>query len=321
MLNRRSDQHFFLLAHMLIFAARGLTIPLTLSPVSCHILSVHHTSIVPYIQRSHFSSTMPRATRSAAKKEPEAAKTYPYPKSAPKKSNDDKSNNKVKTGTKPPASASKSPAKSKARTGKDSHLYTDDNPATTLHGTGFKDAATARHTIELVQNRSLLYQFQTVNTMYHRANHHPHSSNNKDMQAAMSIFREWLDETYPAAKAAQTDFSPVLKKDVVEKYLPKIRDHVLDTKWSEKYVELPKGKRLANVLMNDDQPGEADLARARQDALEALLKERGDDKPPSKDDKSLWDGDSEVSPWHLECIAYGWSPVKPDVLLKKIDSS
>lgn len=29
---------------------------------------------------------------------------------------------------------------------KTSHLYTDDNPETTLHGTGFKDAATAHKT-------------------------------------------------------------------------------------------------------------------------------------------------------------------------------
>jgi hypothetical protein len=50
--------------------------------------------------------------------------------------------------------------------GKDSHLYTDDNPETTLHGTGFKDTEAAKHTIELVSKRSLTYQFQTINTMY-----------------------------------------------------------------------------------------------------------------------------------------------------------
>lgn len=38
----------------------------------------------------------------------------------------------------------KSPKKEKDP--KQSHLYTDDNPETTLHGTGFKDAATANKT-------------------------------------------------------------------------------------------------------------------------------------------------------------------------------
>lgn len=34
----------------------------------------------------------------------------------------------------------------KGKDPKQSHLYTDDNPETTLHGTGFKDAATAENT-------------------------------------------------------------------------------------------------------------------------------------------------------------------------------
>lgn len=38
---------------------------------------------------------------------------------------------------------------------KQSHLYTDDNPETTLKGTGFKDVETANKTIALVSKRSL----------------------------------------------------------------------------------------------------------------------------------------------------------------------
>lgn len=280
----------------------------------------------------HSSSTMARATRSSAKASTAEAKTYPYPKATPKKLMTSEANNTVKPqdtaaeagpeSEVEPVSKTKLKSKSEAssRTGKDSHLYTDDNPATTLHGTGFKDAATAQHTIELVQKRSLLYQFQTINTMYHRAKHHPHSSNNKDMQAAMTIFRKWLDETYPAARDSQIDFKPLLRRDVVEKYLPRMRSSELDTKWAEMYVALPKGKRLANVLMDDEKPGEADLARVRQDILEKLMNEQGDAGLPGKDDKALWDGDG-VSSWHLKAMAYGWSPVKPDILLKNFETS
>lgn len=60
---------------------------------------------------------------------------------------------------------------SKAAFKTDSHLYTDDNPESTLHGTGFSSAETAERTIKLVSKRSRLYQFQVINTMYNRAKH------------------------------------------------------------------------------------------------------------------------------------------------------
>ena len=61
----------------------------------------------------------------------------------------------------------------KTKDPKASHLYTDDNPKTTIHGTGFKDKAAAERTLDLIGQRSLIYQYQTVNTMFNRAKHHP----------------------------------------------------------------------------------------------------------------------------------------------------
>ena len=92
--------------------------------------------------------------------------------------------NDTTTTTKPNPSKPKDP--------KASHLYTDDNPSTTLHGTGFKDANTAKHTLDLIAKRSLTYQSQTVNTMYHRAKHHPAMKNgdtakNADMREAVEV--------------------------------------------------------------------------------------------------------------------------------------
>lgn len=95
----------------------------------------------------------------------------------------------------------KEPTKTtKTRNPRDSHLYTDDNPSTTIHGTGFKDKAAAQRTLELIGRRSLIYQFQTVNTMFNRAKHHPAmkkavegSAGTADIRAAMEVFREWLD--------------------------------------------------------------------------------------------------------------------------------
>lgn len=266
---------------------------------------------------THLPAIMPRATRSSARTATEAAKPYSKttaPKELPIAKAEDK-----------PAKVLKAPKPTrKTKDGKDSHLYTDDNPSTTLKGTGFKDAATAEHTIELVAKRSLLYQFQTVKTMYHRANHHPHSDKNADMQAAMKIFRTWLDETYPKLRSEQKEF-PLLKKEVVELYLPRIQNQAsklgIDSKWAELYVALPKGKRLANVLMDDSNPAEADLTRVRQDVLEGIVKERGGEMP-GKADEALWSDDgAQPSMMHLKCIAYGFSPCKPEIIVKKFASS
>lgn len=254
---------------------------------------------------------MVRVTRSSAKASASTTKSKPY--SRPASSKTDSSQIKpAKSGAKP-------------RSGKDSHLYTDDNPSSTLKGTGFKDAATANHTIQLVSQRSLLYQFQTINTMYYRAKHHPSSETNSNFQAAMKIFRHWLDETYPAAREAQTDF-PVLKKDVVQRFLPLIEKQQQEgelsseqLEWAKMYAALPKGKRLANVLMDESRPDERDLAVVRQKGLEKLIEEDLHGSLPTKDYAGLWmkDGDN-VSLLHLKMIAYGFSPVKPEILMKRI---
>ncbi|KAI7552854.1 hypothetical protein KC331_g1605, partial [Hortaea werneckii] len=184
---------------------------------------------------------------------------------------------------------------------KTSHLYTDDNPSTTIHGTGFKDAATAHHTLDLIKNRSLTYQFQTVNTMFHRASHHPamkktstsssssgsggNSSSQQNMKEAMSIFRHWLDDTYPAAKSSLRagGFKPLLSKPLVEKYLPLIlsssssssglKDDDDAKAFAQRYVNLAKGKRLGNVLLDDADPTGLDWEGRRYRALCGLVPE------------------------------------------------
>lgn len=248
---------------------------------------------------------MPRATRSTNKQGSASEKAKPYTK-----------NTKASRAKPELEAVGKS---TKARSGKDSHLYTDDNPSTTLHGTGFKDAATAEHTIQLVSHRSLLYQFQTINTMYHRAAHHPSGKTNTNIQAAMKVFRTWLDETYPAARAAQREY-PLLKKDVVEAYIPRIQEKLgePETKWAKLYVKLSKGKRLANVLMDETKPEERDLAVVRQNVLDQIIEDECREELPSKQDDGLWDEEAP-SLLHLKLIAYAFSPVKADELLKPLN--
>ncbi|EME83037.1 uncharacterized protein MYCFIDRAFT_80604 [Pseudocercospora fijiensis CIRAD86] len=226
----------------------------------------------------------------------------------------------------------KAPAKTREKTArkdpikpkntKDSHLYTDDNPSTTIHGTGFKDKEAAERTLDLIKERSLIYQWATVNTMYNRAKHHPAmkkavegSASTADMRAAMEVFREWLDTTYPAGKDAMRagGFKPLLTKKTVEKYQERIQKSKkvgdLAKQFAKVYAELAKGKKLGHVLVDDMKPMEADWERKRYQQLDKLVPSG---KENSQDDwklSELWTDDKDVSDQHLELIAWAWSPV------------
>lgn len=153
-----------------------------------------------------------------------------------------------------------------------SHLYTDDNPATTLHGTGFKDGATARRTIALVSRRSLTYQMQTINTMLCRARGHPRRT--AAMEDAIVVLRAWMDD-YPARRdsvrrhklSSKGQVSAALKQAEERN---EDADAKIDTAWAELYVGLAKGKRLANTLMLADRPDGDDLDSYRQKRLDEI---------------------------------------------------
>ncbi len=94
-------------------------------------------------------------------------------------------------------------------------LYNDLHPEKSLKNTGFKDKATANHTIKIISKRSLRYQFDVVNTMYNRAKYHPHITD--DMKEAMIIFKKWLNN-YPKLKKAEDKKYPWLSLKTIAKY-------------------------------------------------------------------------------------------------------
>ena len=209
-----------------------------------------------------------------------------------------------------------SDTKSTAKDPNPSHLYTDDNPATTLHGTGFKDAATAKNTLALISARSLTYQFQTVNTMYHRAKHHPSmkkgdTAGNADMRAAIAVFEEWLETTYPTAKDGLREggFKPMLSKGYVEKHLPALQSRNSEgVQFAETYTSLGRNKRLGNVLLDDGKPEGPDWEVKRYEALCKLVPEGMEWKPVD-----LWEsGDKKagLTKKHLDVVAWAWSPIQ-----------
>lgn len=197
---------------------------------------------------------------------------------------------------------------------KASHLYTDDNPATTLHGTGFKDAATARHTLILVSKRSLTYQFQTINTMLHRALGHPHKTNG--ILAAIEILQAWVTD-YPIKKASMRQFK-LLKKEVVEKWLKVVEEHnedleatssdFVDTDFAKVYISMPPRKRLANTLLDDSRPQGPDWEVQRYDTLSTLVPSDILSSDASK--ATLWKKSKTPSTEHLKWIMWAYSPAK-----------
>ena len=292
--------------------------PKCLSP--SFLLSRYHHHL---LNTRDIITTMPKATRT------KASSSRKDPISKPAKQQESTSNSKPQPSKENTAVNDDPPtakgASRKDSSAKDSRLYTDDNPSTTLHGTGFKDAATANHTLQLISKRSLTYQFQTVNTLFHRARNHPSVKKAKKapsqapagINEALAIFKTWLDETYPASKAAlrASGFKPLLSKGFVGKHLEKINaakdDAVIEAEaaaFASLYFHLPKNRRLGNVLMDDGKPGEADWEVRRYEALDRLVPEDDEDGKSWAEDR-LWDGRGGLSAEHLNLVAWGWSPI------------
>lgn len=187
------------------------------------------------------------------------------------------------------------PKAAKVKNSKASHLYTDDNPETTLHGTGFRDKATALHTIELVSQRSLTYQFQTINTMLYRARGHPHKT--AGILEAIEVFADWTS-TYKDRKAALKSF-PLMKKEKVEQYLKAAEEHneehedQIDVDFATRYISLPSKKRLANTLLDPAHPEREDLEIKRYKELCDLTSNHRDES-------------SELT--RLRCRMYAYDP-------------
>lgn len=72
-----------------------------------------------------------------------------------------------------------------------SSLYTDENPATTIKGCGFKNERIAKRTIELTSQPGVRYkQYWTIRAMRERAAYHPHKT--AGIRDAIVVFDEWL---------------------------------------------------------------------------------------------------------------------------------
>jgi hypothetical protein len=99
-----------------------------------------------------------------------------------------------------------------------SHLYTNNNPNTTIQGTGFSNKNKAKYTISLTNKLvkegkiDSVWQMRIIQTMYYRAFHHPHR--NEKMEDAMKIFNNWLKKYKNKKK------SKIKNMDIETNWLP-----------------------------------------------------------------------------------------------------
>lgn len=104
---------------------------------------------------------------------------------------------------------------SKKSSNKSTNLYTDDNPKTTIKGTGFANKESAEKTLDLIKHRSLGYQFAIINTLYNRAKFHPNRTD--QMFDAMKVFATFIAE-YKKLKTTEDKLYPFLPLDIIKSY-------------------------------------------------------------------------------------------------------
>jgi hypothetical protein len=205
---------------------------------------------------------------------------------------------------------------------KKGQLYSDDNPETTLPGTGFKDTKTVEKTLKLIKNRSNKFQKSVMITMYYRAKHHPHQT--EDMKKAMVMIKKWLDKNKKEIRKY-----PYLDLDIIKKYekLADIYDISRTARGLEKskksdegFLEVYKrvgGKygKLAFIPIFKKNPSKGDYDILREKFLNARIGQMKHAKVPLY----YADGPYEGLPTkqHLVMIMNGYSP-DPSGLKKKV---
>mmetsp|Transcript_40910 Transcript_40910/g.65742 ORF Transcript_40910/g.65742 Transcript_40910/m.65742 type:complete len:275 (-) Transcript_40910:277-1101(-) len=131
----------------------------------------------------------------------------------------------------------------------DSHLFTDDNPDSTVHGTGFNSKEKAEQTISMMHGRDITYQFQVINTMYYRAKSVIKRTKNatkvKCIQEAIDVFEHWLTDY--KANNRKTEMFHHLSLDVMTKCEPLADYYQIDKTYLNVYRKLNGDAKMLRI--------------------------------------------------------------------------
>ena len=215
---------------------------------------------------------------------------------------------------------------------KKGQLFSNDNPQTTVKGYGFQNKKIADETIKDLENRDVDYQFQVVNTMYHRALVVLKKTNNdikrKNITDAMEIYKKWLIN-YKKNKPIIYDYLTVKNIKDLEFLADfynislKARGIKKSTKSDKGFVEIwcsiVKGdkKKLRNLPVLKNNPNGETWDKHRNN----YIKRRMSMLKNSKDGLYYKNGPYAGLPskLHVNMLMWGYSPDK-NHLLKQLKS-
>jgi len=132
-------------------------------------------------------------------------------------------------------------------------LFTDDNPATTIHGYGFNTPARVKHTLDDLAMRDIGYQFQVVNTMLQRGRqvlrrtHNP--DNQKQIRAGLRLYEDWIKD-YHRTNRFSRENHPYLPLSVIRRYQGLADEYRIPRHEYEPFLrEYSKGKTPAELRL------------------------------------------------------------------------
>lgn len=163
----------------------------------------------------------------------------------------------------------------------------------------------AKKSIELMKNRSIIYQKALINTLYNRAKYHPNKTD--DMVKAMAIFKKWLIKNKKNKRKYE-----YLSLETIKKYEKLANDldvsrvsRGIDPSTKSDYGFLVVYKKvkdygkLAFIPVKKTKPSGNDYDSQREKFLNARTKQL----------KTLFDKDGNPTKAHLLLIMNAYSPV------------
>ena len=204
-------------------------------------------------------------------------------------------------------------------------LFENYNPKSTIKNLGFKNKEKAIHTIDIIKDKSILYQKQVITTMYNRAKFHPNQT--KEMRESMKIFKRWLILHNVKVGGKKNNYS-FLNHDIINYYdkLASYYNISLVARGLEKskttnygFLEIYKrnnnSTKLINIPVKQNKPDGANWYQTRINRINAKLGQMKSQNIPffHKDGKLK----GLPTKMHTILIMWAYSPYPNKLLLLK----
>jgi hypothetical protein len=189
-------------------------------------------------------------------------------------------------------------------------LYSNNNhPELNIKNTGFKDAIIVKNTLNIIKNRSILYQKSVIITMYNRAKYHPYIT--PEMKEGMKIMKKWLIDNKNKSYKYEYLTLDIIKKyeKLADKYdVSRVSRGIDKSSKSDHgfltiYKQYGKSKMpFIPIFKKDPTRGDYDIFREKY--LKAKLGQM------KKMNIQLYDTDNLPTKFHLSLIMNAYSPDK-----------